>query len=161
MDTTFWVGIILGALASFPVAIVANLYSEQVREYLDRRRVLRLNRKRSGELVVHQRLLRLIQGDPIQTLLHAEHRLMMIMSLFILFMSYGLLLILALFKQSILLFMPKTALLVTAAVVSLFSGVVSLFILVLFKDYRNTMRKVRRFSEYEAQIRAKWGKDAI
>jgi hypothetical protein len=161
MDTAFWAGIILGGLVSFPVAIVANLYSEQVREYLDRRRVVRLNRKRSSEIAVHERLLRLINGDPTQTLLHAEHQLMMIMSLLVLCMCYGFLFGLAYFRKPILIMVPKTAVEVAAIALLLFSGTVSLLVLLIFSDYRNTMRKIRRFSDYEAQIRAKWGEDAI
>jgi hypothetical protein len=37
--------------------------------------------------------------------------------------------------------------------------VLTVVMLLLFGDYRNTMRKVRLFSEYEAQMRKKWGED--
>ncbi|SIO24835.1 hypothetical protein SAMN05443247_03131 [Bradyrhizobium erythrophlei] len=159
MSIEFWSGVLLSGVIGLPTAIIANLYSEQVREYLDRRKTLRLNKKRSLEIIVHQRILRLVEGEPTQTLLHAEHRFMMVTSILILYLCYAALFGLLYFREAILSIAPRLILLSAASVAMVFTFVITVGILILFRDYRNTMRKVRRFSEYEDQMRKKWGED--
>jgi hypothetical protein len=159
MSIKFWSGVLFSGVIGLPIAIIANLYSEQVREYLDRRKNLRLNKKRSLEIRVHQRILRLVEGEPTQTLLHAEERLMMVLSILILYLCYGALFILVYFREAILSIAPRSLLLSAASVAMFFTFIITVFVLILFGDYRNIMRKVRRFSEYEDQMRKKWGED--
>jgi hypothetical protein len=159
MSIEFWSGVLLSGVIGLPIAIIANLYSEQVREYLDRRKTLRLNKKRSLEIIVHQRILRLVEGEPTQTLLHAEEGLMMVLVILALYLCYAFLFTLVYFREAILLIVARPILL-SAAIIFMFSTfVLTVVMLLLFGDYRNTMRKVRRFSEYEAQMRKKWGED--
>jgi hypothetical protein len=159
MSIDFWAGVLLSGMIGLPIAIIANLYTEQVREYLDQRKTLRLNKKRSLEIRVHQRILRLVEGEPIQTLLHAEQRFMMVMSFLILYPCYAAMFLLVYFREAILSIAPRSLLLSAASVDMFFTFIITVFILILFGDYRNTMRKVRRFSEYEAQMRKKWGEE--
>jgi hypothetical protein len=159
MSIEFWAGVLLSGLIGLPIAIIANLYSEQVREYLDRRKTLRLNKKRSLEIRAHQRILRLVEGEPTQRLLHAEHRFMMVMSILILYLCYGALFSLVYVREAILLIVARPLFLSATSIVMFFTFVLTVVMLLLFGDYRNTMRKVRLFSEYEAQMRKKWGED--
>jgi|GraSoi2013_100cm_1033763.scaffolds.fasta_scaffold05877_6 hypothetical protein len=159
MSIEFWSGVLLSGLLGLPIAIIANLYSEQVREYLDRRKTLRLNKKRSLEIIVHQRILRLVEGEPTQTLLLAEERLMMVMAILILYLCYAILFGLLYFKGAILLVVSRLLFVSAASIIMVFTLFTSAAILIILGHYRNTMRKVRLFSEYEAQMRKKWGED--
>jgi hypothetical protein len=84
---------------------------------------------------------------------------MMVTSILILYLCYAALFGLLYFREAILSIAPRLILLSAASVAMVFTFVITVGILILFRDYRNTMRKVRRFSEYEDQMRKKWGED--
>lgn len=161
MSIEFWAGVLLSGIVGFPVAIIANLYSDQVRDYLGRRRAIKLNKKRALELQMYQRVLRLVKGDPLQTLLLADQRYSILSSYCVSYASIGIFAAILYFRQAILSvvspFVPLTAM----VIVSLGGAIIGFAALSFVLDYQTTMRKVRRFSEYEAQIREKWGDDAI
>jgi hypothetical protein len=161
MSIQFWFGVLLSGVLGLPIAIIANLYSEQVREYLDRRKTLRLNKKRSLEIMVHQRILRLVEGEPTQTLLLADERLVMVMAILILYLCYAILFGLLYFREAILLVVSRILFVSAGSIIVVLTLFTSAGMLIIFGHYRNTMRKVRLFSEYETQMRKKWGDDVF
>jgi hypothetical protein len=161
MSIEFWAGVLLSGIVGFPVAIITNLYSDQVRDYLDRRRVIKLNKMRALELQTYQRVLGLVEGDPTQTLLLGEQRHMIGWTFLLLYLFYGMIAVLFYFRPEILSVVPRFVLVTTIIIFLLGTSIISLISLILFDGHRTTMRKVRRFPEYEAQIREKWGDDAI
>jgi hypothetical protein len=163
MDWSFWAGIVLGGLVGLPVTIIGNLYSDQVRDYLERRKMLRLNNMRSKELRIHGRLLNLINGDPREVLALAETRTFIVVALVTMFGSYATVFLFLLLTNipAIATDTPRFVSIALVGIFILFGILGSLMGLVLLNDFRNTMRKIRRFGEYEDQIREKWGHDAI
>jgi hypothetical protein len=64
MDTIFWVGLGLGALVSIPISIAANLWTDAVRNFLDKRKRIRLSNKKSKEVRTYFFVRALREGDP-------------------------------------------------------------------------------------------------
>jgi hypothetical protein len=112
----FWASVLLSGVVGFPIAIVANLYSDQVREYLDRRKTIKLNKKRALELQTYQRVLRLVEANLTQTLLLGEQRHMIGWTFLVLYLSYGMLAVLFYFKLEILSVVPRVVLVTTTII---------------------------------------------
>lgn len=68
MDTSFWVGIFLGAVISIITSFFANLYTDNLREYLSRRLQVKLSGKKANELKTYAFVKRLTLGEPVAML---------------------------------------------------------------------------------------------
>ncbi len=68
MDSTFWIGLIIGAVLSLAASIIANLYTDRIQQYLSTRRRIRLNGKKASELKTHDFVKKLRMGDPVTLL---------------------------------------------------------------------------------------------
>jgi hypothetical protein len=157
MDWQFWIGLALG----IPLSIFANLYTDRVRDYLDKRRTIRLSRKKSKEVRTYLYVRSLMEGHPgSKVLLDMDNSLVDRLTTMWAFI-YLLAAIAILFA-----FQPKfeviqKPILIGAMAVLLLSTVLSIPLLIIHLDLTQTRRKVRRFSDYENSIREKWGDDAI
>jgi len=69
MDAVFWMGLILGALISLPISIIANIWADPVRELLHKRRRIRYSKTRSRELRRYFYVKALREGDPTSRIL--------------------------------------------------------------------------------------------
>ncbi|UFW91074.1 hypothetical protein BjapCC829_22050 [Bradyrhizobium barranii] len=73
MDSSFWLGIIAGALVGIPFSIAANLWTDPIRELIERRRHIRYSNRKSRELSRYHFVKDLHQGAPrARTLLEFE-----------------------------------------------------------------------------------------
>jgi hypothetical protein len=63
MDAIFWIGLGLGALVSIPAAVIANLWTDPVRGFMDRRRTVKLGRKKEKELRKYWLVRAIMEGD--------------------------------------------------------------------------------------------------
>jgi hypothetical protein len=120
-----------------------------------------LNKKWATELRTYELVVRLLEGEPCETLKLGEERYMIVSGFLALYMFYGIIAVLFYFKDHILLYVSNLVLLIPIVFLLFGSSIISLSTLILFNDHRRIMRKVRRFSEYQAQIRKKWGEDAV
>jgi hypothetical protein len=64
MDTVFWTGIVLGALLGLIGSVLGNLWTDDIREFLDKRKRLRLSNKKSRELQTFCYVKALREGNP-------------------------------------------------------------------------------------------------
>jgi len=64
MDATFWLNLLLPLVLSIPLSIMANIYSDPVREFIAKRRHIRLNKRCAREIRMHQWVLAIKRGDP-------------------------------------------------------------------------------------------------
>jgi phosphotransferase system glucose/maltose/N-acetylglucosamine-specific IIC component len=160
MDTTFFVGIFIGAIVSIITSFYANLYTDQFREFLSRRRQVRLSSKKANELKTYAFVKSLKLGDPI-ALLELQGRrsqTIMLMLLAVFGITLAVLFIVA----------PTTdhkSPSISHAVVSivLVSFSLSSLIVALANDLSvgSSIKKAKQFDQYESDIRTKWGADAI
>jgi hypothetical protein len=154
---------VLSLLAS----VVANIYSDTVREYLGRRKQIRLSNRKSRELQTYALIKGLVEGDPIAIVRFSYSQsasiyttvaatLLITMSLLLLSLSNP-----AFLKPEELdATVRHTVVLVIMLMVAV-SGLMFLGGYVMAISNMSRMRKLRRFSEYEADIRKKWGSDAV
>jgi hypothetical protein len=63
LDTAFWLGIGLGALIGIPSSIIANLWTDPVRGFLDRHRTIQLSRQKDKELRSYYFARAILEGD--------------------------------------------------------------------------------------------------
>ena len=161
MDLTFWVGIAIGAFISLAASFAANFYTDQLRDYLQQRSVIRLSRQRSRELKTHAKIVAIRNGYPAAIADLTECQFMAIMACFVTVLGLGLLCTMAALKESMKTLMPHWTFVAFAIIVTVMIGLASFLASVLMMQSRSTMRKLLRFSRYEQQIREKWGDDAI
>jgi hypothetical protein len=161
VDTTFWMGILIGAVLSLATSIAGNIYTDQVQDFFQRRKRLRLSNKKARELATHRYISGLKNGDPtISTLFGIDQTLSNRYTIIGGIASVPILLS-VLLPASIRSALPKYSVevfaitLAVCAVFFLFMSMVSHLSII------HTKWKLLRFADYESQIRAKWGNDAI
>ena len=167
MDTTFWMGIAIGAIISLFVSIMANLYTPRLRTFLDKRSELRLSNKKADELQDYALAKGVLNGLPlmiqkIETRRNLALR-MMIYALAFLVMATGfLVLVTALIslrapEDSV----PSTLVFVFVNIV-LFASMAAIASSVrMNRNVRDIIQKASNLEKYENDIRKKWGEDAI
>lgn len=157
MDWIFWMGLGLGALIGLPISIMANLWTDRVRDYLDQRRTIRLSKQMSKELSTYVYVRSLREGDPTSKAIFdidtsqpghmfTLHTSCLVMAGFFVFLAD---------QSKLEAYRAPLAgmalLLIFLSLVSLASG------FLLYREYQQIRRKLRRFEEYENSIREEWG----
>ena len=161
MDTTFWISLLVPLLLSIPLSVIANIYSDPVREFVLKRRHIRLNKKRSREIRMHQRVLAIKSGDPTELLsLSYAQFLVMMMTVAAVGLSAAWVAWLV-FRPQVLTHISEILFIIAYSFLVLVATAAQWLGAVLFNDIRVTMLKVRRFERYEEQMKAKWGPDVL
>lgn len=162
MDAIFWIGLGLGALLSMPISILANLWTDRVRNYLDRRRHIRLSNKKSKEVRTYFFVRALREGNPTaKVLLDIEATFFNRSAIFTELCFSGLFsMVVLLAANQKFIEHPKLA----------FASIIFFAVFGLgFHFYGMSMhlqlmrirRRLKWFDEYETGIRVKWGDDAL
>jgi hypothetical protein len=160
MDSTFWIGIIVGAILSLISSVAANLYTDNIRAYFSERRQVRLSDKKLQELKTYKFVSDLKNGVPSTLLVHQDRRdsvprmFMLAIMVLILFVALGIT------PQSERLAHPTLFTALPASVFTLFVGLLSFAYARMIQNTLNVY-KAGHFEQYEKDIRAKWGDDAI
>lgn len=161
MDWIFWLGLALGAAISFPVSVLANLWTDRAREYLGKRRQIRLSNRKAKEIATYLKIRAIVEGDPtvkavfdLERLSATRSLLMAILGMSIIGIGFTVFLSPAFeeHKRTVRIFL-FVYLAMTGIV-----GLNSFYEHYLMVQIRS---KLGRFREYENRIREKWGDDAI
>jgi hypothetical protein len=161
MDTTFWTGIILGAFLGLVCSILGNLWTDAVRNFIDKRKRIRLNGKKSKEVRTYCFVRALREGNPTAKVLFDIDQTMSVRST--LFMIACLSFLVA------MLFVARQPQIHEhlAVFLTLFTAVFVMFL--FFYGYATSLHlevlrikyRLLRFEEYETSVRVKWGDDAV
>jgi hypothetical protein len=164
MNAIFWIGTLVGAVVSLIVSIVANLYTPQIRAFLDKRSQLRLSSKKAEELLEYELSKAIFSGVPlaIQKLERRRDHATRMMLYSVMF----LLLSVALISLDTAANAKADAMLGHLTYIGLcFMGVcfaAALMISVSISgSVGNLILKASDLDMYEKDIRQKWGEDAI
>lgn len=161
MDINFWSGIIIAAFISVPISIIANLYSDSVRQKLDRWKGIRLSKELAREIQRYRLVAALREGVPTETIQFQLRNHMVTRDLIIAFVNTGTLIIIAVFVREIEEFVPRLAI----GLYCMIASFLTFFLMInaAFGHWRMgmTLRRLERFDVYVAKIRAKWGDSAI
>jgi hypothetical protein len=161
MDLTFWMGILIGGFLSLATSVAGNLYTDEIREFLGRRKRLRLSNRKAKELSTHRYITELRNGDPTQTVLFSLKQTLStryaLFGAFATIVAYMVMLL----PPDVRAFVPRFGL-----PIFFFSmGACAIFFLLIgFAEHTSllqTKRKLLRYADYERQIRERWGNDAI
>jgi hypothetical protein len=157
MDWQFWVGLALG----IPLSIAANIWTDRVRDFLDKRRTIRLSNKKSKEVQTYLYVRSLREGDATAKVMFDIGAINSLREL--LFGLFGLVTIVFIVMAAS---DPKLSPYKT------YIGYFSFFLIFLVTGFMTLSliqywrllqirRRLRWFREYENGIREKWGDDAI
>jgi|GEM_PF-6965518 len=158
MDTTFWIGIFVGTAFSLVASIIANLYTDRIQQYLSARRSIRLNNKKTSELTTYAFVKKLRAGDPVSTLSFGRSRDFTFYMLGFAVLSGVVCLVVIVdptFDRSNALYRFLPILLIALSLTCLMA------LLLSFQSVARISKKANDFEQYEANIRSKWGNDAI
>lgn len=161
MDWVFWIGLGLGAAISFPISIIANLQTENVREWFGKRRAIKLSEKKYKEVRTYLYIRALVEGNPVAKVL-----LDLDTSFVNRIVTISLLPMLCVVPVLVVALQPEMTkyrhffgfACIALCLISSLSGFVVMSFHFLLSQIR---RKVLNFVEYENSIREKWGDDAI
>lgn len=163
MDSIFWTGLLIGALLSVPLSITSNLWTDPVRDYLLKRRTLRLNKQKSKELEDHELAKGLRDGNALAMLTvqgYRDHATRM--TLYSVLMI-GLVSSFVTVGVTVAPDDPRTfnVAFSAAVIVLLSSGFALLSSAVTYSHVGQLVEKAHSLEEYVREIRAKWGGDAV
>jgi hypothetical protein len=161
MDTIFWVGLGLGALVSIPLSIDANLWTDAVRDFLDKSKRIRLSNKKSKEVRTYFFVRALREGDATAKVLFDIDATFSNRSAIFTGMCLGGLLCFMLVALD-----PKAAehpviILGTFLSFAIFAAGFHLWSMTLHWKLAQVRRRLMWFHQYETNIRVKWGDDAL
>jgi CBS domain containing-hemolysin-like protein len=163
VDTSFWSGILVAALLSVPLSIFSNIYSDRVREFLEKRKRIRLSNKKARELQTYCLVKALREGDPTATTIFSIDQTlsnrMLILTCTSVGVSYASLLIYLtpLFSEHI----PKQYFIAFMVVTGLGVMFFHYYSTVLHARLIQIKYKLMWFDDYEQKIRTRWGDDAL
>jgi hypothetical protein len=162
MDTIFWVGLLMGGLLSIPLSIAANLWTDVVRGYLDKRRHIRLSNKKSKEVRTYFFVRALREGNPTaKVILDIESTLSNRAAIFTAICFGGLFSIIILVAaNSKFAEYPKSSF-ASAAIFAVAALAFHLAGMMLHFKLLQIRRRLKWFNDYETGIRVKWGDDAL
>ncbi|WP_354208345.1 MULTISPECIES: hypothetical protein [unclassified Bradyrhizobium] len=155
----------MAALIGMPFSIMANLWTEPVRGYLAKQRTIRLNSQKDKELADHALVRALSEGHPLAVLTVQGERnwavRVLVQGVFCMvisaaFVSFAVSFVNAPAERALLLFTGISAILCGAVGLS---AAISSHGAATHAD--NLVLKATKLKEYEDEIYAKWGADAI
>jgi hypothetical protein len=157
MDTTFWLGLSIGAMLSLLASVMANLYTERMRQYFTLRRRIRLDSQKARELKIYDFVKKIRAGEITSMLEFNRSR---DLSLYILMLCTVCLVLFVVFADNNI---NKTGTLNAVLPITLLAmALVCLCgFLAISESISRRIKKARDFEQYEANIRTKWGDDAI
>ena len=163
MDTVFWSGLLIGGLFSIPLSITANIWTDAVRDFLDKRRHVRLSNKKWREVRTYFEVRALREGDPTAKTIFDYEQVDNIRAVI------GMLLCLSMALPLIYIYVVREPQVKEhlAAYLSIwgFIGIIfcyfSLYAAFLHWRALRIRIRLRRFHSYEDSIREKWGDDAL
>jgi hypothetical protein len=161
MDTIFWVGLALGVLISIPLSIAANLWTDAVRDFLDKRKRIRLSNKKSNEVRTYFFVRALREGNPTAKVLFDIDATFSNRSAIFTCMCLGGLMCFLLVALH-----PKARehpviILCTFLAFAVFAMGFHVWSMTLHWKLAQIRRRLKWFHEYEANIRVKWADDAL
>jgi len=163
-NSTFWFGLAIGAIISFVVSIVANIYTPKIRAMIDKRSAIRLNNKKTVELEDYAIAKGIAQGAPVaiqklQSVRFSSLRMMMYAIGFLILAVFG---AVVLYGVSGGIEGAKRIILKSFITFSWISGMAVMYVsLRLSLSALDIVRKADKLDEYEETLRKKWGADAI
>jgi hypothetical protein len=158
MGATFWVGTLVGAILSLVASVVANLFTDRIQQFISARRRIRLGNRKTIELKTYAFVKGLRSGDPVA---HLELSRARDISLYSLGLGASSLLSLLVFyidpnvERTAGLNQLLPVVLLVACLICL------LVFLLTSQSISRQIKKAKDFEQYEADIRTKWGSDAI
>jgi hypothetical protein len=156
MDTTFWVGIVIGAILSLVMSVLANLYNDRIKFAIEGRRRLSLMKKLEDELRTYRLIKDIREGKPEAYVILTTNQMQLIMLgiLTILLLNFGL-------YTSAIQVRPDSALNIIPKLFPSFIVISSIFCLWLINSRIKRLLAIRRkanhFEEYEKELKEKWG----
>jgi hypothetical protein len=162
MDMVFWLGLGLGALISVPLSITANLWTDKVRDLLDKRRKIRLSNTKSKEVKMYFFVRTLREGDPTSRILFDEETNQSLR-----WLVFGMFCFLAMTFLVMASLQPQVrqqsgaALIVFIYVLLVLCAVAVCWSLLMHTRTSMVRWRLRQFKTYETDIRVKWGDDAL
>lgn len=155
MDLSAWISVIALALV-IPLGVATNLLTPKVTGYLEKRKLIKFNRTKEQDIATYRNVEAFKNGKRDK---YASYIGMAVLSVFCALAANTCIVIAVLRYQTLaqaeLLNLPNLFL-VLAAIFFLF--LLSPVFLVAIID---TSRRIEHFEEYTAEIRKKWGDDAI
>jgi hypothetical protein len=148
MDISAWIGVVTLLLA-VPLGVISALLTPRVVSYLERRKLIKTHRTRQQELAIYQRVEAFKNGTRDRYPFYISLAVAAVIS------SVGLAICILLLALKYLDFVePLNPLWLLALLFALFA---ILFMAVI----ATTARQIEQFEQYQAEIRKKWGEDAI
>jgi hypothetical protein len=150
MDSQFWLGVIvtviLGLPGAYVIAILANMHTPRLVQFLESRRLLKKHKTRKQALEMFNRVKAFRDGTrdryPFYILLATAALICGIIS--------STLILIVVFQNEFPLFFPFAILVLIAAIAAL---VMMLFLTAIYE----TARQIERFDEYKAELEQRWG----
>jgi hypothetical protein len=150
MDITTWISVAALALV-VPLGVATNLLTPKVVGYLERRKLLKTHRTREQEISEYKRIEefknRVRDRYPYYILLSSASSIFMLIAFALALLTFWHVMHGLDFSNSVLF--------AGFAVISFMLSIVLLITIAA------TARRIERFDDYTAQIRAKWGNDAV
>jgi uncharacterized membrane protein len=154
MDTTFWVGLVLGAILSLVASIVANIYNERILDKLEHFKLSRHEKRRDKALVEYRRLRHLHRGTRDKQAFTAS-QITRIMTIYV--MVICVFVLVSMLTSDLAGNEISVSTRKVFAVVALYSaGLCTLLGAVVARNFRSTLRKLYNYEAYEAAVLAKW-----
>jgi hypothetical protein len=163
MDTTFWVGLVLGAILSLLMSVLVNVYNDRIRDALEGRKRIRLNKRREAELRTYRLICDLKQAKPEAYVSFISRQTKVTFYLlyticFIIFLLAGFFMERLLPPEKIF---DRLVLLIGSDVFFLASLATCLQSCWWSRHQATVERKLGRFEEYKKELKRKWGDAAI
>jgi hypothetical protein len=155
MDLSAWISVIALALV-IPLGIATNLLTPKVTGYFEKRKLIKSNRTKEQDIAAYRSVEAFKNGKRDK---YASYIGMAILSVFFALAANTCIVIMVLKYQNLeqaseLLNPPGIFFVLTTLLFLLFS---LLFLIVII----GTSRRIEHFEEYTAEIRKKWGEDAV
>ncbi|MCK1567488.1 hypothetical protein IVB08_26615 [Bradyrhizobium sp. 173] len=159
MDTAFWLGIGMGALVGIPISIVANLWTDPVRGFLDRRRTIQLSRQKDKELGNYYFARAILDGDEAaKAHLNFRQTFAVHSAVFsALYLLVGLMAGLGMYAGGYVEVLKLTFVKVLIMVWAIGGNYLAIHSIISFLNTWRVVLRLRNFSRYEASIIEKWG----
>ena len=168
MDSAFWIGIGTGAFLSFVASVVANVYSDAIKSTLQNRQKFRLDKKQAKELDLYNFLYCLRERDP-----NAHVELLGRQTEILHIGTYAVhILLLGVLVSAMVVYarhffasqLPHFVFNIGFALI--FLNILAALFLYLYGHsryvrLRSDIRKLLDFDEYETELIARWGPNAI
>jgi hypothetical protein len=164
VDTTFWVGIGIGAVLSLFASIAANLFHSRINAYLDKRKLVSHEKRKRNALRLHKVIVDLHEGTRDKTfyLLRIStglivSALMLISALCSAVVLLGLMPAPATFDEPI---RPHISKILGILILGFFAGFGTMLLSIISNELRAVESALGDYVKYLSEFKERWGDDA-